>query len=155
MDPNFAALLESLHESFDALLRMAPCNPANLPSVLPARGIYLLSDGAVHLYVGRTNNIRRRVQNHHRPSASHNQATFAFRLAREATGKLTASYRPEFSRQALQNDPKFGKAFLAAKSRVANMELRFVEEVDPTRQALLEIYVATVLKTPHNDFENH
>jgi hypothetical protein len=35
------------------------------------------------------------------------------------------------------------------------MDLRFVEESDPTRQALLEIYAATILKTPYNDFENH
>jgi hypothetical protein len=35
------------------------------------------------------------------------------------------------------------------------MDLRFVEEADPTRQALLEIYAATVLETPFNDFENH
>jgi len=30
-----------------------------------------------------------------------------------------------------------------------------VEETDPTRQALLEIYAATVLKTPFNDFDTH
>jgi hypothetical protein len=35
------------------------------------------------------------------------------------------------------------------------MDLRFVEESDPTRQALLEIYVAVTLKTPFNDFDNH
>jgi hypothetical protein len=35
------------------------------------------------------------------------------------------------------------------------MELRYVEEKDQLRQALLEIYVAVVLQTPHNDFETH
>jgi hypothetical protein len=35
------------------------------------------------------------------------------------------------------------------------MELRYVEEPDPLRQALLEIYVAVVLRTPHNNFETH
>ena len=33
--------------------------------------------------------------------------------------------------------------------------IRFVEETDPVRQALLEIYVAAVLGTPYNDFDNH
>jgi hypothetical protein len=42
-----------------------------------------------------------------------------------------------------------------AKLRIAVMDLRYVEESDPTCQALLEIYAATVLKTPYNDFENH
>jgi hypothetical protein len=35
------------------------------------------------------------------------------------------------------------------------MNLRFVEENDPVRQALLEIYVAVTLNTPYNDFDNH
>ena len=35
------------------------------------------------------------------------------------------------------------------------MEIRFVEETDPVRQALLEIYVATVLETPYNDFDTY
>jgi hypothetical protein len=35
------------------------------------------------------------------------------------------------------------------------MKLRYVEEPDPLRQALLEIYAATLLKTEFNDFETH
>ena len=41
------------------------------------------------------------------------------------------------------------------KARIRDMNVRFVAEADPTRQALLEIYAATVLNTPYNDFENH
>jgi hypothetical protein len=105
--------------------------------------------------VGRTNNIRRRLAGHCRPSASHFTATFAFRIARESTGKLKATYRTDGSRRTLVQDPEFAEAFRFAKARVASMHLRFVEEVDPTRQALLEIYCATVLQTPYNDFDNH
>jgi hypothetical protein len=35
------------------------------------------------------------------------------------------------------------------------MDVRYVEEKDALRQALLEIYVSVVLKTPYNDFETH
>jgi hypothetical protein len=35
------------------------------------------------------------------------------------------------------------------------MDLRFVEEWDPTRQALLEIYVSVFLRTKYNDFDTH
>jgi hypothetical protein len=35
------------------------------------------------------------------------------------------------------------------------MDIRFVEENDPLRQALLEIYAAVALCTPYNDFETH
>jgi hypothetical protein len=38
---------------------------------------------------------------------------------------------------------------------MASFDIRFVEEPDLVRQALLEIYVATALSTPYNDFENH
>lgn len=32
---------------------------------------------------------------------------------------------------------------------------RLLAEPDPLRQALLEIYVSVVLRTPYNDFETH
>ncbi len=35
------------------------------------------------------------------------------------------------------------------------MDVRYVKESDPLRQALLEMYVAIALQTPHNSFENH
>jgi len=35
------------------------------------------------------------------------------------------------------------------------MYVRFVREADPTRQALLGLYVAIELETPYNDFDNH
>jgi len=59
------------------------------------------------------------------------------------------------SRAELIKDVAFASAFIDAKRRVALMDLRFVEESDATSQALLEIYTATVLKTPYNDFDNH
>lgn len=53
------------------------------------------------------------------------------------------------------HNPEFVKAFDAAKARIRDMSLRFVEESDPIRQALLEIYTAVVLDTPYNDFDTH
>jgi len=50
---------------------------------------------------------------------------------------------------------KFLQAFNEAKARIRNMDVRFVEEADPVRHALLEIYVLVVLQTPYNDFDNH
>lgn len=129
---------------------------AKLPKVVPQkRGVYLFSEAGRHLYVGRTNRLRRRLAGHCRPSANHFTATFAFKLARESTGRLKAAYATKGSRADLLNDPAFATAFTVAKARIATMEVRFVEECDPVKQALLEIYVATVLGTPYNDFDNH
>lgn len=155
MDAKFRDLVESLEAKRRALVAMAPVKYATLPADVPERGIYLFSEGAEHLYVGRTNGIRKRLANHCRPSSNANMATFAFRLAREATDRRKATYKTEGSRAALLAEPAFAEAFRRAKARVAACDIRFVEEADATRQALLEIYVATVLGTPYNDFENH
>src|SRR3989338_556769 len=117
-------------------------------------GIYLFSENDKPLYVGRTNNLKRRIRNHTRPS--HNMATFAFLLARHATERLSASYRPSGSRKdLLKNDAAFRKAFDDARERIKRMDVRFVEEKEPVGQALLEIYAAYVSKAKYNDFDTH
>jgi predicted GIY-YIG superfamily endonuclease len=136
-------------------MAMQPATYSTLPKAMPESGIYLFSEGDRHLYVGRSRRIRRRLGNHCRPGATHRMAAFAFRLARESTDRLTATYKSDGSRAALARDPDFHGAFEAAKSRIRDMDIRFVEEPEPLRQALLEIYAAVVLSTPYNDFDTH
>lgn len=108
------------------------------------------------MYIGRTNDFRGRYGRHYNPGASHRMAAFAFRLAREATGKLKATYRTgDGSRDALATDPEFSAAFFEAETRIRSMSFRYVEEAHPIRQCLLEVYAAVVLATPYNDFDNH
>jgi hypothetical protein len=155
MDPQFKKVIDRLHPSFGHLLAMKPVTPKALPSGMPTAGIYLFTERGRHLYVGRSNNIRQRLRLHWRSGATHHMATFAFRLAREATGKLKATYKPEGSRGALIKNPRFRKEFERQKARIGAMQVRFVEEVDPVRQAVLEVYVAVALQTPYNDFDTH
>lgn len=155
MNKRFLAFVESLEPKFQKLLAMPPVCYSSLPKNLPARAIYLLSESGVHLYVGRTNNLRARLLGHCTPGSTHYSATFAFRIAREASGMNRATYAPAGSRANLVTDPVFGPAFTNAKRRVAEMDIRFVEETDPVKQTLLEIYVATALSTPYNNFDNH
>jgi len=155
MNSKFRRLIESLEPSFQKLITMEPVSAGSLPVGTPKAGIYLFSEGDSHLYVGRTNRMRRRLQQHCQPSAGHNAATFAFLLARKLTDNLKASYTEKNSRSALESDPKFKNAFLQQKERVRNMHVRFVSQPDPLRQALLEMYVAISLGTPYNDFDNH
>ena len=83
-------------------------------------------------------------------------AAFAFRLARHATGRLEATYKSgDGSRSALVLEPAFASAFANAKAQIREMDLRYVEESDPVRQALLEVYVALAVEAKHNDFDNH
>jgi hypothetical protein len=153
--PEFLDAVEALHGKFERLNHMAPVQPDKLPTNAPSQGIYLFSEGARPMYVGRTRNLQRRVGNHCGAGARENQAVFAFKLAREAAGKPKAAYTSDGSRSALMNDPAFAAAFKEAKQRVRRMDLRYVEEADPLRQALLEMYVAVILKAPYNDFDTH
>ena len=155
MNEKFRKHIEALEPSFKALVDMPPVRTVALPREMPSRGIYLFSEARRHLYVGRSNRVRKRLQDHSRPSSGHNSATFAFRIAREETGNRTATYSKEGSRGQLERDSVFAEAFSTAKARVRAMDVRFVEEVDPLRQALLEMYVALSLETPFNDFDNH
>jgi predicted GIY-YIG superfamily endonuclease len=155
MDPAFTRFVEMLHPSFERLMQMVPLKMSALPSRLPEKCIYLLSEGQDHFYVGRTRKLRNRLRQHSIVSAQHNQAVFAFKLAREATGQLIATYSAKGSRKAMCVEPLFAHAFTQAKTKVRNMDLRFVEEDDPTRPALLEIYASVVLGTKYNDFDTY
>jgi hypothetical protein len=144
MDHRFKEFVEGLHPSLERLVVMIPVKIGALPRDMPKAGIYLFSEGGSHLYVGRTNRIRQRLGEHSRPSSTHNSAPFAFRLAREATGRVAASYAPEGSRIELEGDPHFNEAFSAAKKRVRSMDVRYVEEFDPLRQALLRLATPSI-----------
>lgn len=155
MHPAFKEFADSLQPSFERLMTSDAFTAETIPRGCPNQGIYLFSEGDLHLYVGRTRQFIKRMAQHTRPSSQHNQAVFAFRLAREGTGRIKASYGGEWTRVGLCLDEEFSKAFTAAKARVRTMDLRFVEEPDPLRQALLEIYVSVALQTPYNDFNTH
>ena len=155
MNPKFGNLTGVLEQRLQALLAMPPVRSCSFPRHIPKRGVYLFSEGADHLYTGRSNGMRTRLRNHCRPKGGHNVATFAFRMARKLTGQLKATYKAQGSRIHLLASPVFSTAFTNAKDRIRNMDIRFVQEDDAVTQALLEIYVAVVLETPFNDFENH
>jgi hypothetical protein len=123
-----------------------------LPRGIPMKGVYLFSNGSKHLYVGRSDNIRRRMGLHSRPSSAQNQATFAFKMARKKLGMNAATYKPKGSRSDLVSNPRFLMAFQAAKEEIRQMEVRFVAEADPIVQSLLEIYVSIDLRTSYNEF---
>jgi hypothetical protein len=156
VDKVFIRYVENLHSKLEALVSMTPVTPTALPKIMCKKGVYLLSEREKYLYVGRSNEIKKRIGRHCRPSATHRMAAFAFRLAREATGNLKATYKKgPGSRAALVADATFLQAFIGAKARIRDMNVQFVEETDPIKQALLEIYVSVVLKTPYNEFDNH
>lgn len=151
----FVELINSLQARLESLVAMKPVTAENLPRPVPQKCIYMFSESGSHLYVGRTKKLRQRMGNHCGNGADQNQASFAFKLAREATGSTEASHTKAGSKIALMSDATFRRQFERSKERIRRMDLRYIEEPEPLRQALLEIYIAVVLRTKYNDFDTH
>jgi len=139
MNEKFKILIDSLEPVYQRLISMPPEKIKDL-----TREAQIWSD-----------NIRTRLQQHSRDSSTHNSAPFAFKLAREDTGILRPSYVTNGSRESLEKEPKFKEAFLRAKRRVKSMDVRYVEQRDPLKQYLLEIYIPISLGTKYNVFNTH
>ena len=150
MSPEFRQAVEALHAKFEHLIASAPHAKG---AILPKQGVYLFSENGAPFYVGRSNNIGQRRRQHTLPSSQTNQAALAMLIAREETKRAVDYHKG--ARVRLLADRMFMDVFGRAKERVQKMEFRAVAESDQTRQALLEIYCAITLKTPHNDFGTH
>ncbi|WP_169738466.1 GIY-YIG nuclease family protein [Afifella pfennigii] len=149
----YRALLERLPPLLEELQRCTP-HPLTERRHFPAApGVYVIFEGAKPLYTGRSKNIRQRIGNHIAGRAE--QSAFAFRLAREATGHLKASYKPLGSRKHLMANEEFRAAFERTTARLRAMSGRYVVIDDLLSQHLFEVYAATALKTPYNDFATH
>lgn len=147
---NFANLQSKLPILLDQLRSMAP-----LAGVLPvAAGVYLFSEDETPMYVGQTRNLRRRISQHGGPTSRHNQAVFAFNLAKkdpDLAGRL-----PDVTRAALELDEAFAEVFRRHRERVAAMEIRFVLIDDPQLRTVFEVYAAMALNTlEYNSFDTH
>jgi hypothetical protein len=153
MNAEFKQAVETLNPKYEALMGMDAVHLEDLPNSMPKQGVYLLSEGNRHFYAGRTNNLRARLRGH--ISDSHYAATLAFLIARRETGNVRPTYKRKGSRTDLLSNPAFKSAFDNARQRIKKMDIRYVEETDPVRQALLEIYVALASGAEHNSFENH
>ncbi|MBZ8134694.1 GIY-YIG nuclease family protein [Afifella sp. IM 167] len=151
--PEYVALLEKLPPLLEELTRRELRPITDRASFPTEPGVYVIFEDGMPLYTGRTRNIRQRISNHTagRPESS----AFAFRLAREATGRVKATYKPTGSRKALMETEDFRAAFAEATMRVRAMSAKCVEVPDILIQHLFEVYAATALKTPYNDFATH
>ena len=130
---------------------MIPIHPTLLSAGIPLHGIYLLSEGEKHLYVGRSDTMPTRLRN--QCYGTHRQAAFAFKLAREAIGFTNVTYQRVGSRDELIKRVEFVEAFQQAQARIRIMDLRYVQENEALRQCLLEVYVSVALGTPYNGWD--
>jgi hypothetical protein len=153
MDDIFKTLIDGLHNKYQDLISMSPVTIDTAPNNCPVGGVYLFSEGGKPLYTGRTKRkIKTRLKGHVNTAKD---CPFAWHLALESPGITRTPYKKEGSRNSLLSQPQFMKAYEEAKIRIRKMDVRFVGESDPVKQALLEIYVAVVSGAKYNDFDTH
>ena len=153
MHEEFGRLTYGLDAQLSLLLEMAPITLERPIRNSPRGGVYLFTEDDIHLYVGRTKrHFADRLKGH---ISTATDCPFAFRIARKETGFTESAYSGDGTRKKLLANEKFVNAYESAKKRIKKMEVRWIQELDPTRQALLEIYVSVALKTPFNDFDTH
>jgi hypothetical protein len=64
MDQKFAVLVEKLAPKLESLLATPPLQYGKLPRQMPVSGVYLFTEKGRHLYVGRSNVLRKRYGRH-------------------------------------------------------------------------------------------
>ena len=149
MNTSFQLLVESLETKYQQLIAMEPIIAEKVPLDTPIGGVYLFSDNSAALYAGRTKRkIGMRIRNHF---SSAKDCPFAWLLTREITQQF-ATYRKEGSRRDLISRPEFSSVYEESKARIRKMNVRYVQEQGPLKQALLEIYVAVASQARYNDF---
>ena len=121
---------------------------------IPIMGVYVFYKEENPIYVGRSNRLKERIQEHGRPSAGHNSAPFAFNVALEEIRRIRQIPK-DLTRAELARKSYFKEPFKKAKARVANMRIRVIKIEDQVEQALFEIYASLALNTKYNDFGTH
>jgi hypothetical protein len=150
----FDAMVGDLPNLLEQLARAPAKNVAAQGSIPEKPGIYLFREGINPIYVGQTRNLRSRLRQHTSPSSRENQAALAWRLAlREAAA---AGHPVAGTRKDLEADAAFAEHFREAKTRVAEMDVQFIELDDPVTRTVFEVYAARALGTDEfNAWETH
>jgi hypothetical protein len=95
MHETFAALIGGLHPKFEQLIGMTPCRAGAFPRACRSEAsISSAKATRISMSADRTRSARAGDATAN-PGATHRMAAFALKLARETTGKLTASYEDD------------------------------------------------------------
>ncbi|WP_337968789.1 GIY-YIG nuclease family protein [uncultured Flavobacterium sp.] len=118
------------------------------------RGIYVFYENRKPIYVGRANNIRKRIQWHTRESSGSESASFAFNLAKMEYAKNSEIKQ---QRKQLMQIEEFIEIFRKHKLNLASIEFRCIAVENDILQTMFEPYLALKLGTYpiNNTFENH
>lgn len=150
----FDAVVDQLPDFLDQLLAAPAASVSEHPEIPNVPGIYLFSEDDQPIYVGQSRKLKQRLGKHTNPSGKHNSASFAFLIARteaEKAGIDTAQFRKQ-----LERDQQFIEHFTAAKLRVSEMDVRWIELEGEIARTIFEVYASLALDTlVFNSWETH
>ena len=152
MNAKFEGIINQVSDLMQQLAN-SPLRQRNSLGDIPNKGIYVFYENEEPIYVGRSNRMKDRIQEHGRKSSYHNSATFAFILAKEIANEQGIDINK--TRNALESGSTFSDIFLEQKERVSGMKVRVIEINDPIIQTIFEVYVSMELNTEYNDFDTH
>jgi predicted GIY-YIG superfamily endonuclease len=134
------------------MIDLEPVVKENLPN---SPGIYVFYKSGEPIYVGRTDNIRKRIQMHLRPSSKRDTATFAFNLAKIDYFERYGNHK--ISRATLEKNEEFNQLFIEKKCYLSTCVFKFIIIENDILQTMLEPYIAYKLGTYPilNIFDNH
>ena len=115
----------------------------------PRRGVYVFYEKGNPTYVGRSNNIRRRIRQHGAASSDRHSATFALKLLRESLNE------PEGRAEDIERVHE--EEYRQQRERVQAMTFRAVAITDQLEQTLFETYaiIEMGIAPKYNDFGTH
>ena len=135
------------------------------------KGIYVFYEGEKALYVGRSDRIKGRINEHGNGKISErsSSAAFAVILAKE---KLFKKKYPEHSDKTMKEiwnlkefkgltygkikgQKDFERFFKKAQERIREMHVGVVGIADHNEQSIFEVYAHLELEAPYNSFRNH
>jgi hypothetical protein len=111
-------------------------------------GIYIFFKGEDAIYVGISQKIVQRIQQHVK-GRSHYSASFAFRIAKEHYDRI------EDEALKTRDSLDFDTYCVPVQLLLREMDVAILPIEDPTTRYLFEVYCAVTLGTPYNDFETH
>lgn len=149
--PDFSVLLKEMPKYERRLEFIASTDISKL--LKNKKGVYVFYKRNIAVYVGKTDNLGRRLKEHSRNGSKSNDANFAFKIARMEWHQNNETSQ-KITRKVLEATDSFKPHFDSAKQMIKSMKMKFVEIEDPYCQYLFEFWLAIKLKTKYNQFIN-
>jgi hypothetical protein len=148
-DRSGADELRGIVDELQPLLEQLTGSPklklADHPSIPNVPGVYLFSEGPNPIYVGQSRSLHQRLRQREESFEDEDSSSLVFNLALHQAAEQGLDTTGTRSQIAAR--PGFSVLLEAARRRVEDMSVQFVEVGDPVTRTIFEVYAARILAT--------